>query len=311
MKELEKAYRKSLTANMFYEQTEHGRKIGKTSLTTADEFYENLIHIHNDDDAKLIFESHHDAQFNKSLINKIFNAQNYTQIDADDVFRRCSSSIKSNYVICRNLPIYIFDFSFSKNPQMINTIFSHFNLEFSLKEGTLKEKYDYETNRFIEECGNDSGECIDLENCALLLFNSDKKIETTVVHELYHYLQMILKKERHELEDIKKLQLNIDNLEYLFDDYEFETHIKVNLVNQLEEMYWKFYKNDMTKNKFIDKFISKVQSDPLNVVQMFFNKLIDMKNNDSLQLRLFAACFEIRNKQYLLDAIKWLKETFR
>jgi hypothetical protein len=36
-----------------------------------------------------------------------------------------------------------------------------------------------------------------------------------------------------------------------------------------------------------------------------------MKNDDTTSLRLFAACFIIDDKLYLLKAIKWLKDSFK
>ena len=65
-------------------------------------------------------------------------------------FKRCSTSIKENYEIRKDIPMYIFNFSFSKNSKMICTIFSSFKIEFSLKDGTLKEKYQYEEQLFKE-----------------------------------------------------------------------------------------------------------------------------------------------------------------
>lgn len=320
MKEFEKAYRKVMNTRMFYEHAfsdykNHPIPIDYISIKTADEFYKKIIIIDDDND-NIIFEAHNDAAFNKALINKIFNASSFTQIRPNDVFSRCSDSIKSNYKIQRNIPIYVFDFSFQNNSNFICSIFASFKIEFSKKDGTLKEIYENEAKIFSKRYGDHSGLCADAGTCVLALFNSDKKTETTVVHELYHYLQIILKKEKHELEkskfeDIRELQFNVDDLEYLFDDYEFETHIKVNLVDQLEEMYWKFYKQDISKQEFIEQFISFVRKDPFNVVNAFFDKLIDMKHNDTTQLRMFAACFKIKDKQYLLDAIIWLREAFK
>lgn len=104
--------------------------------------------------------------------------------------------------------------------------------------------------------------------------------------------------------------LSIEDQKYLFDRWEFETHIKVDLINQLDEMYWNFYKN-MSKAEFIEKFINAVKKNPLNVVSNFISLLLKMKNNDTTSLRLFAGCYIINDKEYLLRAIKWLKEYFK
>ena len=96
----------------------------------------------------------------------------------------------------------------------------------------------------------------------------------------------------------------------MFDKWEFETHIKVDLINQLDEMYWNFYKN-ISKTEFIEKFINAVEKNTLNVVSNFVSLLLKMKNNDTTSLRLFAGCYIINDKEYLLRAIKWLKEHFK
>lgn len=311
-------FEKAINSRIFYETVfsdfkDNLKSIDPISIKTAAEFYEKLIVIFDEND-DVVLEEHQDAQFNRALIDKIFNAQNFTQISANEIFSRCSKSIRTNYSICRDIPLYIFDFSFSKNAKFICSIFSSFNIRFSKLNCSLKEQYDFETELFKNTYENSSGLCSDLGSCVLALFNSDKKTKTTVVHELYHYLQLTLKKERSSIErskfnNIKELQLSVDDLEYLFDSYEFETHIKVDLCNQLDEMYWKFY-NDVSKAEFIRHFIAKIKENPKNTVSLFFNKLENMKNDDTTALRLFAACFLVEDKQYLLDAMTWLKASF-
>ena len=318
MNKFDKVYNR-MTSRLFYESTntlDHNYKIiNESKSKTAKEFYNSLIVI-NSEDNELIFESHEDAQFSKALINKIYNASDFTQIQANEVFDRCSNSIKSKYRIKRNIPMYIFNFSFSKNSKMISTIFYTFKIPFSLKDSTLKEKYDYESNLFKTAYKNAGGLCSDQDEYVLIILNKDKINETIINHEIYHYLQFILEKtetaeiENSKFSEIKELQLSIEDQEYLFDKWEFETHIKVDLINQLDEMYWKFYK-DISKAKFIEKFINAVEKDPLTVVYKFISLLLKMKNNDTTSLRLFAACFIINDKEYLLNAIKWLKDSFK
>ena len=308
-----------ITSRLFYENTrtlEHNyRLVLESKSKSAKDFYDSLIVI-NCENSELIFESHADAQFSKALLNKLYNATDFTQIQANEVFNRCSNSIKSKYRIKRNIPMYVFNFSFSKNSKMIATIFHAFKLPFTLKDGTLKEKYDYESNFFKNAYKNAGGLCSDQGEYVLILFNKDKINETIINHEIYHYLQFILEKfetteiENSKFSEIKELQLSIEDQEYLFDKWEFETHIKVDLINQLDEMYWNFYKN-ISKAKFIEKFINAVEKNPLNVVSNFISLLLKMKNNDTTTLRLFAACYIINDKEYLLRAINWLKEHFK
>lgn len=291
------------------------RIITESKSKSAKDFYDSLIVINSEND-ELIFESHEDAQFSKALLNKLYNANDFTQIQANEVFNRCSNSIKSKYRIKRNIPMYVFNFSFSKNSKMISTIFHTFKIPFTLQDGTLKEKYDYESNFFKNTYKNAGGLCSDQGEYVLIIFNKDKINETIINHEIYHYLQFILEKseiteiKNSKFNEIKELQLSIEDQEYLFDKWEFETHIKVDLINQLDEMYWNFYKN-ISKVKFIEKFINVVEKNPLNVVSNFISLLLKMKNDDTTGLRLFAACYIINDKEYLLRAIKWLKEYFK
>ena len=308
-----------ITSRLFYENIhtlDHNyRIITESKSKAAKDFYDSLIVI-NSENSELIFESHEDAQFSKALLNKLYNANDFTQIQANEVFNRCSNSIKSKYRIKRNIPMYVFNFSFSKNSKMISTIFHTFKIPFTLQDGTLKEKYDYESNLFKSAYQNAGGLCSDQGEYVLIIFNKDKINETIINHEIYHYLQFILEKsetteiENSKFSEIKELQLSIKDQEYLFDKWEFETHIKVDLINQLDEMYWNFYKN-ISKAKFIENFINIVEKNPLNVVSNFISLLLKMKNDDTTSLRLFAACYIINDKEYLLRAINWLKEHFK
>ena len=308
-----------MTSRLFYENIRtlnHNYRIIKESKSkSSKDFYNSLIVI-NSENNELIFESHEDAQFSKALLNKLYNANDFTQIQANEVFSRCSNSIKSKYRIKRNIPMYIFNFSFSKNSKMISTIFHSFKIQFTKQDGTLQEKYDYESNFFKNTYKNAGGLCSDQGEYVLIIFNKDKINETIINNEIYHYLQFILEKyetneiEKSKFNEIKELQLSIEDQEYLFDKWEFETHIKVDLINQLDEMYWNFYK-DISKVEFIEKFINVVDKNPLNVVSNFISLLLKMKNNDTTSLRLFAECYIINDKEYLLRAIKWLKEYFK
>jgi hypothetical protein len=317
MSKFDNVYSK-ITSRLFYENIhtlDHNyRIITESKSKSAKDFYNSLIVV-NSENIELIFESHKDVQFSKALLNKLYNANDFTQIQANEVFNRCSNSIKSKYRIKRNIPMYIFNFSFSKNSKMISTIFHTFKIPFTLQNGALKEKYDYESNFFKNAYKNARGLCSDQGEYILIIFNKDKINETIINHEIYHYLQLILEKsetiniENSKFNEIKELQLSIEDQEYLFDKWEFETHIKVDLISQLDEMYWNFYKN-ISKVEFIEKFINAVEKNPLNVVSNFISLLLKMKNTDTTSLRLFAACYIIKDKEYLLRAINWLKECF-
>lgn len=315
MNKFNKKFNEIMNSRIFYESTKtlsHNYSIIQNNLTkTAKDFYDSIIVIN---DNNIITEDRKDIQYNSALINKIFQCNSFTQLSANDIYSRCSNSIKENYTIKKDIPAYIFKFSFSNNAKFICNIFSSFNIEFSLKTGTLKEKYQFEENIFKSNYSNSNGLCSYQKDYVLLLFNIDNYTETTIKHELFHYLQWILKKEKTKIKekfnDIPELQLTINDLKYLFDSYEFETHIKVDLINQLEEIYYKFYKH-LSKEEFINRFIKVVENDPLNIVDKFFDMFLKIKNKDTTMFRLFAACFIVKDKLYLLNAIKWLKETFK
>ncbi len=313
-------YNSIINSRLFFEDIKtinhNYKKITKIKSKTAKEFYDSLIVINKNEKDNLILESHQDAEFSKALINKIFNSSDFTQIQASEIFNRCSNKIRKNYKIEKDIPLYVFNFSFSTNSKMICNIFSSFNIEFSLKEGSLKEKYEYESKLFKNLFRDAGGLCSDQNSCVLMILNKDFLNENIINHELYHYIQIILKKTKEtnkinsKFIDIPDLQLSANDLEYLFDDYEFETHIKVDLINILTELYYKFY-SKLSKSNFIDKFIQLVQKDSKNIINNLFVYLSKMKNQDTTSIRLFAACYLVNDKLYLLKAIKWLKDSFK
>ena len=86
-----------MTSRLFYENIRtlnHNYRIIKESKSkSAKDFYNSLIVI-NSENNELIFEFHEDAKFSKALLNKLYNANDFTQIQANEVFNRCSNSIK-------------------------------------------------------------------------------------------------------------------------------------------------------------------------------------------------------------------------
>lgn len=111
MNKFNKKYNEILNSRLFYESiktnTHNYKSIINVYTKTAKEFYNNIIII-NDNTNNLILEEHIDLKFNRALINKIFQCNDFTQISANDIFNRCSNSIKSNYTIQKDIPVYIF-----------------------------------------------------------------------------------------------------------------------------------------------------------------------------------------------------------
>lgn len=299
-----------LNGRLFYESSNGSidkpnfSKIQYINISTAKEFYEISIPIK---DNNIINEAHKDAEFSGKLINKIYNAQNFDKIEYFDIYQDFQDK--------KQIPIYIFKFDFS-NPIEIVNIFRSFNIEYSLTNGTLKEKQEYEINYFKSLYQDCDGIFTYVETCAFIILNIETFTKTTIQHELFHYVQKVSNKNKNNIEfneniEINELQLNNDQLRYLFNFNEFETHIKVNLINQLTELYYKKYKDVFSKKQFCSNFIRAVQKDPLNVPSNFLTVLSILKNNDNTSLRLFAACFIIKNKKFLNKAIEWLNDTFK
>jgi hypothetical protein len=307
---------------IFYEQINRRKvKVKNTLIKSAEDFYKNSIKIINnvliESDETNIKKSK--AKFDKSILNKIFNAQNFTQISANEVFRHSSKYVQENFEIQLDIPLYIFNFSFSKNSKFINTIFQTFSIPFSLKAGTLAEKYQFESNLFKHENEGVNGIIANMGECVLMLLNSDNYNELTIKHELFHYLQIILIESdetnqiKEKFKSIPELQLTVDDLNYLFDEYEFETHIRVELVAFLNELYWKKFSKKMNKQQFLTQFIKRVEKKPKQVISEFFKDIQEtrIKNIDRYTaLRLFAACYLIEDSLYLLNAINWLETEF-
>ena len=285
-----------MNGRLFYESTNGSinksnfSKISYINISTAEEFYEKAIPIKDD---KIINEAHDDANFSSRLINKIFNSQNFDKLENFEIYKKNLKDIKQ-------IPIYIFKFDFS-NPDEIINIFNSFHIEFSLKNGSLDEKINHEKEKFKSLYQTCNGIFIGLGSCAFLMFNINNFSKSTIQHEMIHYIQYTSNKDDNEIEfnenvDIPELQLNNEQLKYLFNYKEFEAHIKVDLINQLTELYYKKYKNKFDKKQFCINFIRTVQKDPENAPIKFAIILSNLKNNDNTALRLFAACYTIKNK---------------
>lgn len=292
-----------MTGRLFYESTAGSMsKIDIINISTAKEFYDVSIRIIDN----VIEEAHKDVNFSNTIINKIYTARNFDKFEYFQIYQNSKECINK-------VPIYVFKFDFS-NPKEIVNIFSSFNIKFSLENGTLKEKYDNEIEIFksyYQEC---NGLFSYVGTCAFLMLNITNYTKSTIQHELYHYVQhtsnIMLDLVFDEDIDIYPLQLTNVQLRYLFNPKEFEAHIKVDLINQLEELYYKRYKNKFDKHQFCINFINAIRNNPEGAADLFAVYLSMLKNSDNTALRLFAACFIIKNKEFLNNAIKWLQDRF-
>lgn len=284
--------------------------------------YEQYNVINNNNN--IIFESHPDSKLNKKIINLIYKTNNFEQIQLSDIFNCISKKLKIKYnlTLTNNLPIYIFKFDF-QNPIDILFIFKTFKIPYKSNKLPVNEQYIVEQQVFKNYVGDSTGLYFNGGNALLLFFNindNNQFNQSTINHEIYHLLQDIFNI-KIDLTDIglsiddniyKYLQLTEQDIKYLYQPNEFETHIKIDLVDQLEEIYWKFYKTN-SKKLFIKKFILQCYNSPLDIYNNeIINKIIfnKVKHKDLTSIRLFLSTFLLSNKKWNDLACKWLNETF-
>ena len=270
----------------------------------------------------IIFESHFDAELNKKLINLINHTNNFQQIKLSTIFDHISNKLKVKYNLKLNqdMPVYIFKFDFS-NPQIIFKIFCSFNISYQSQNLPAIQAKQIEKETFKKYAGESAGLYYNAGNCLFIFLNTNKDFyytESTINHQIYHLLQDIFNihidlTDKTDFKEIKSLQLNQQQLKYLYKRDQFENHIKVELINQLEEVYWKFYKNKISKAGFITTFIYQCEVNPHTIYENeIIDKILfnDLKNKDLTAIRLFLSTFLISDKSWNKLAIKWLKEKF-
>lgn len=315
-----------LYSRIFYEQVL--RKLPVNEIQNKD-FYSNLIKINSYhqnfnflyEQFNILNESHEDSKLDKKLINLINKIDNFEQISLQDIYDNISFKLKSKYnlKIKENIPIYVFKFDF-QNPTIIFKIFQMFKIHYQSEDMDLniKQKQQHEINLFKKYVGNSLGLYFHGNKEIMLFLNIQKYNENTINHQIYHLIQDVFNihiniEDLKEYQQIKQLQLTKQNLKYLYKKDQFQTHIKVDLINQLEQIYWKFYK-DISRNAFISIFIYQSKSNPLSLyTNEIISKIIyeDIKNKDTTSLRLFLSSFLMNDKKWNNLAIKWLKEQFK
>jgi hypothetical protein len=172
-----------MNSRLFYESTTGSinkpnfSKIEYINIISAKDFYEISIPINDN----LIDEAHRDINFSNKVINKIYNARNFDKFEYFQIYQNLDKCIIK-------IPIYVFKFDFS-NPKDIVNIFHSFNINFSLENGTLKEKHEKEIEIFkslYQEC---NGLFTYAGTCSFLMLNINNYLKSTIQHELYHYVQ--------------------------------------------------------------------------------------------------------------------------
>lgn len=179
------------------------------------------------------------------------------------------------------IPLYVYKFNFS-DPKEFIYILRTFGIGFSKQDGNYIEKAQFEIDYF-KNMFKDSEDLLFSDiNFAIMMLNTDKCTGKTVSHELAHYFQFVLGK--HTKED---LQLSFSKqFEYMMQKREFSIYAKVDFFHQMEALYHKFYKNQMTTTEYFN-FILKPISDKDFVSSDLFKKYLKLYPNDSGPLLFF------------------------
>jgi len=331
MKEFDNAYKKVLSnidSRVFYEYVTGKDVVEEVSIK---DFYSNVVKFYIDDEKySIIFdeydiveESHEDTTLQKRLYSLMFDAKDESQIHFSDVFSCISNKLKSEYSLemTDDFPIYVFKFDFKK-PSYIYRLFKSFGVKCksSKMKMSLSDRIAFENELFKEEVGDACGLYFNGGNAKFLFLNENEQrrySESIINHEVFHMIQdmfgihISLKKRR--LEEIPELGLSKKDLMYLYKPDEFEVHMKIDLIDQLEEAYWKFFKKE-TKRAFIEKFIYQTRCSPTNIYENEVNEKIifnEMKHSDLTPIRLFYSTFIIKDKSWNKLAIEWLRESFK
>lgn len=184
---------KELCSRIFYEEALTSPLCCKQKVEfkwiEAAEFYRRAVPIYD-----LAVESLSNPSFKQNFLSRVFNAFDFSQFTADEIFSSALPSIKEEINSHEDIPAYVLSFSFSKDSKKICTVFRYFKIHWTLESGTLEEKHKYEAKLFKESFENACGLFVDLGPFSLLLFNDDKKTMSTVNHELMHWFQLICKK---------------------------------------------------------------------------------------------------------------------
>ena len=104
----------------------------------------------------------------------------------------------------------------------------------------------------------------------------------TIAHELGHYFQYVLSK--HSKDDLP-LSFS-EQFEHMMQKREFSIYAKIDFFHQMEALYHKFYKNQMTTAEYFNFIIKSVSAKDFMLTDLFKNYL-KLYPNDSGPLLFF------------------------
>lgn len=235
---------------------------------------------------KIILEDYPEVDFGSKIINEILNSRFGTQFTFQQIVAKCSKTfikenkeelIKTKYKI----PLYVYKFSFS-NPKEFVYILRTFGIAFSKQDGTYKEKAQFEIDIFKNMFKDTEGLLFPDKNFAIMMLNSDKCNGKPVAHELGHYFQYVLSK--HSKDDLP-LSFS-EQFEHMMQKREFSIYAKIDFFHQMEALYHKFYKNQMTTAEYFNFIIKSVSAKDFMLTDLFKNYL-KLYPNDSGPLLFF------------------------
>lgn len=235
---------------------------------------------------KIILEDYPEVDFGSKIINEIFNSRFGTQFTFQHIVMNCSKTfIEENKKELKKtklkIPLYVYKFSFL-NPKEFVYILRTFGIAFSKQDGTYKEKVQFEIDIFKNMFKDTEGLLFPDKNFAIMMLNSDKCNGKPVAHELGHYFQYVLSK--HSKDDLP-LSFS-EQFEHMMQKREFSIYAKIDFFHQMEALYHKFYKNQMTTAEYFNFIIKSVSAKDFMLTDLFKNYL-KLYPNDSGPLLFF------------------------
>ena len=311
------SYLRIFYENVIGETKYQNQKIGIISLK---DFFKNIIivkdNLINESNNNIILETKN-VDYGNEILNLINNAIFGQQIKKSDIlvslnknwtfFEKYKNSNSAN-----RIPILVYKFDFSTN-ECIN-MFRHLNEDDVNKIGeetlinSFHENIESTTHGFINNLGN----------CIIMCFNKPIYTFITIQHELTHYFQEILNvnlfksiKNNFNFIDIPELNLTKQQFKklfnYAFSKNEFPAHLYVNIIDDLNFIYEKFYSN-ISRKEFINTFINDLLKFKKNIFKSKIGKKFYIYINDKSSITILALSAEF--KFHLKTVLKALRSEF-
>ena len=148
--------------------------------------------------------------------------------------------------------------------------------------------------------------------CLLLMDNEAAKDDKKIMHEFTHFVQMVTGKikldKSTELDKVKAcFKVGKEYADYIFHEYEFWTHMYVDLFNGLQRIYWERFK-DYAWEEFIDSqfsiFLKELTSIETSQLASLWKKTFGGNN---LSIFKVLAAIGFANKPFYDEIVEKLK----